>query len=132
MYMVVLLVGFSTPAVATDEAVLDEKATAIYAEVLSPFCPGRLLSDCPSGAARDLKKEIRAKLELGQSREQIIDSLYTLYGEDIRAAPEFSEFGIVAWVAPIIFLLVGFVIILAWLKLSKKNTVDSASEEAPF
>lgn len=132
MYILVLLVGFSAPSLADDETVLDEKAATIYGEVLSPFCPGRLLSDCPSGAARDLKKEIRAKLELGQSREQILESLYTLYGEDIRAAPEFSAFGIVAWVAPIIFLFVGFIIILVWLKLSKKNNGDPIIEEAPF
>lgn len=114
------------------EVLLDKRVAAISTEVLSPFCPGRALSDCPSNAASDLKKEIRTRLANGQSEEDVYDYLYTLYGGEIRAAPEFASFGIVAWLAPAFFLLAGFLIIVLWLRYSQRAGDEISEEEHLF
>ena len=45
-----------------------EKARAAYAlsrELMSPYCPGRTLADCPSPDAAALREEIRDRIEAG-------------------------------------------------------------------
>jgi len=95
--------------------------------VLSPYCPGRLLRDCPSGAASILKAEIRQEIVAGKSESEIIESLYQRFGEEIRGAPSAEGFGLVAWVAPIVFVLLGLVLILMWG--AKARTVANSDTE---
>lgn len=102
---------------ATDaDPALEQQAQIIFGEVLSPFCPGRLLRDCPSSAATELKDRIRGEVRAGKSREEILAGLYALYGDQIRAVPAVAGFGLAAWLAPGIFLLLGLLIIGMWLR----------------
>lgn len=118
-------IGAATPVVAIDLAPQQEAlAQSIFDSVMSPYCPGRLLRDCPSGKAHDLKEQIRSLIAAGQSKEQISDSLYAQFGDVIRATPKDSGFGLVGWLAPGLFLLAGFVFVLAWLK-GKKRVISS-------
>jgi cytochrome c-type biogenesis protein CcmH/NrfF len=107
------------------EIFVDRELQDIAAEVISPFCPGRLLRDCPSTSARELMTEIEARLTHGESKQQIKDDLITKYGDTIRAQPQFSGTGVLAWLAPFIFLaltLVGLALFLA-----KSKNADSGS-----
>lgn len=86
----------------------DESAKRVYGLVMSPFCPGRLLSDCPSDQATELKKEIQREVETGATEEAIVSKLAERYGSTIRAMPTGSGMGLVAWLVPPLF----FVIVL--------------------
>ena len=92
---------------------------------MSPYCPGRLLKDCPSGQAFELKDKISARLQSGETTQAVVDDLINTFGDEIRAAPLAKGFGIVAWVAPGLFLLIGGLMIFIWLK-SRTQPVDSA------
>lgn len=81
----------------------DESAKRVYGLVMSPFCPGRLLSDCPSGQATELKEEIRRDFEAGATEEVIISQLAERFGPTIRAMPTGSGMGLVAWIVPPLF-----------------------------
>ena len=59
-----LLLIFTLSATAEVEtsqrdAVLEREVAVVAGSVLSPYCPGRLLRDCPSSAARELKEKVR-------------------------------------------------------------------------
>ena len=97
----------------------------IMGTLMSPYCPGRLLKDCPSGQAFQLKDKISARLQSGETTQVVIDDLINTFGDEIRAAPLAKGFGIVAWTAPGLFLVVGSLIIFIWLK-SRKQLVDEA------
>ena len=87
---------------------LDREATSLYQQVFSPFCPGRSLNDCPSAKAAELKDEMRAQLEAGQSGEEVLQDVFQRYGEQYRAVPKFAGVGILVWLVPASFVLVGF------------------------
>lgn len=89
---------------------LEKEATALYQGMLSPFCAGRSLNDCPSSKAQELKDEMRARLEAGESKDVILEDMITRYGEQYRAVPLFSGFGVFVWVVPIGFVLVGLTV----------------------
>ncbi len=63
----------------------------ISQEVLSPYCPGKTLAMCPSGAAGDTRREIQELARGGMDKEAIKDELIARFGEEFRmheAPPE--------------------------------------------
>lgn len=93
---------------------LEKQAQEIFYQNLSPFCPGRLISDCPSTSALELKDKIKAKLLAGESTEQIEQYLVDLYGPKIRATPAFEGIGLLAWWGMPAFVLLGFAALMLW------------------
>ncbi len=118
------------PLCQADEA-SNAAADNIFGTVLSPFCPGRLLQDCPSGKATELKDAIRLRLEQGESSEAVIDSLYNTYGDEIRALPRDNFMGLLAWLMPVAFLLIGFLIFYRW-TLKKTGVTEGAAQGQPL
>jgi len=105
-----LLSGASAQAQDATSA-LDARAYDMYQQVLSPFCPGRSLNDCPSSKAHELKQEMRQKLEQGVAPEAIIEEVFAKFGEQYRAVPSYAGFGKLVWWVPGGFLLAGVAII---------------------
>ena len=103
----------------------DVKVEEIFGSLMSPFCPGKLLRDCTSSSAAELKQKVHQRLLKGESAEHITQSLLVLYGEEIRAAPRVRGFGATAWIAPFAFLALGGVIFFLWLA-SRRNREQSA------
>jgi cytochrome c-type biogenesis protein CcmH/NrfF len=91
------------PAPTTPEA--DAKATRwaydLAQDLMSPFCPGRSLADCPSPDAASLRMWILVQAAAGRTRADVEEELYARYGEVIRSAPKAEGFGTAAYVIPI-------------------------------
>jgi len=76
--LLLLLLIISVPTFADDgnfTSQLRNEFELIENQVLSPYCPGRLLRDCPSSKASELKQSIRTDLSNGKSRNEIIENL---------------------------------------------------------
>lgn len=123
-----LLLALIPLLIAADSSV-DMEAKSIFGEVMSPYCPGRTLINCPSSSARELKEEIREKLAAGTSRADLTNELYARFGDEIRAAPKTEGFGLVAWIAPPLFLLLGAFLTIGWLIRQKSKVESPTSEE---
>jgi cytochrome c-type biogenesis protein CcmH/NrfF len=76
-------------------------ANDISREMISPYCPGITLHDCPSDASHDLRRRITGWAESGMSKDQIWQRLESEFGPDIRATPSTDGSGLWAWVLPI-------------------------------
>lgn len=79
-----------------------QEAQALFREVMSPFCPGLTLADCPSPAAFELRKAIDARLQRGESRQAIVDELVAKYGTELLSDPSDTPIGRVVWGVPIV------------------------------
>ena len=97
-----LLVMTAAPALGAPEDIANE----IASEVMSPYCDGVTLHDCPSRAALDLRAEIETWARDGWSKAQIVDELERQFGPRIHATPTETE-GIGAWALPTLALLAG-------------------------
>jgi cytochrome c-type biogenesis protein CcmH len=97
----------------------DEGFNEIINTTNSPFCPGRLLRDCPSTASHDLKISIKERLSKGEDSQKIRESLILKYGDDIDPLPSVSGFGLWAWITPVIFLLLGGFVLARWFSRQK-------------
>ena len=122
--LVLVVLFFGAVALADSEKLTpaqERDASEAISSVMSPFCPGRLLSDCPSSDAAALRDQIKAKIASGQSMEDITTFMINLYGNRILAAPRFEGVGRLAWLAPIAFVIAGLLLVLAWLRLNSSD-----------
>jgi cytochrome c-type biogenesis protein CcmH len=125
----VLLGATSSGARAQDAtSALDAQAYQMYQQVLSPFCPGRSLNDCPSSKAHELKLEMRQKLEQGAAPETIIEDVFAKFGEQYRAVPSYAGFGKLVWWVPGGFLLAGVAIIAVLARGKRRNAPEKATQ----
>ena len=115
-------------AVAEDPQ-LELKAHQVFDNVMSPFCPGKTLNDCPSSEAAKLKSKLKDELIRGVQPEAVINELVAQYGEELRAAPSNEGFGRLAWLGPLIFLGLGAVGLLIWLKRNLEGRPPARPEE---
>jgi cytochrome c-type biogenesis protein CcmH len=103
---------------------VDAQAQRIFTSMMSPYCPGLLLADCPSPAAFNLRIEIRERLEAGESAADVERDLYRKFGDVIRAVPEPGGWGTVLWIAPALVLTVSLAALM-WF-LGRVRTVETA------
>ena len=88
-------------------------AYALADEIMSPFCPGRTLDDCPSPQAESLRLWLIVQEAAGRSRDDVLEQLYERYGDVIRPAPKAEGFGITAYVLPALVFVAGGILV-AW------------------
>jgi cytochrome c-type biogenesis protein CcmH len=68
--------------------------------VMSPFCDGLTIHDCPSQQSEELRFEIQGMARRGMSEDAIVDELVARYGERIRGVPEPEGAGLLVWILP--------------------------------
>lgn len=106
----------------------ERAAQELFGNVMSPYCVARSLRDCPSTAAHELKDKIRARIAAGENPESIVASLEQTYGDKIRAVPAARGFGLVAWLAPLGFLILGGVVIFTWIRMKGASTAEAPTD----
>jgi len=116
----------SAPALAVPES-SEELAQEISETTMSPFCPGRTISSCPSPQARELRSQIRSWFDGGSTKEQVIERLLTAYGEDVRGEPQAEGFGLFGWLIPPLFILASFLFVLR--KLRRMRRVEESGTQ---
>jgi cytochrome c-type biogenesis protein CcmH/NrfF len=94
-----------------DTAPTESRARAIEREVWSPYCPGRLLVDCTTDQARQLRNEIDKRVERGDSTDAILAWIRTNHGDEALARPEARGAGLVIWLVPAAIFLAGAVVV---------------------
>jgi cytochrome c-type biogenesis protein CcmH/NrfF len=113
-----LLFGASAATAADGEAAAEPEGWAykISHDLMSPFCPGRTLSACPSPKADDLRKWLIDQEGSGRSREDVEAELFERFGNVLRSAPLAEGFGLAAYVFPVIAFLAGGVFVAVYLR----------------
>lgn len=79
----------------------------VQKRVMSPFCPGLLLAECPTSQAAQLRARIEALIEEGWTNSQIDAWLEENYGEGVLATPRDAG----AWIPPVIWAVAGAAIV---------------------
>lgn len=112
-----LLLGFAPIAAAIDEGpafddpALQARYEKMISEVRCLVCQNQTIKDSNVFLAKDLRREIRRMFEEGQSEAQIADFLVERYGEFALYRPRTSGKTLLLWLAPILLVLFGAVVI---------------------
>lgn len=136
IFLLGLMPGFAVAAIDTFEFA-DEDQQARYQQFIDemrcPKCDNQSLSGSNSAIAMDLRKQLYTMVQSNQTDDEIITYMVDRYGDFILYKPRVTSSTIFLWAAPILFLLIGLVILFLLLK-SRKNAVTnqnlSVSERA--
>jgi cytochrome c-type biogenesis protein CcmH/NrfF len=112
------------------EEELSSVALGLFARLMSPYCPGASLRDCGSGQAEVLRERIRGWLREGRDESWIEAQLVAEFGENILGAPKFKGLGIIAYLAPILALLIGLGVVLRFVERQKNRVAIPTDEDA--
>ena len=91
-------------------------AYELSGELMSPFCPGRTVSECPSPQAESLRMWLIVQDAAGRDRAEVEAELYERYGDVILAAPRVEGFGITAYLIPVLAFLGGGALLALFLR----------------
>lgn len=112
---------FSDPA-------LEERYYELSAELRCPKCQNQNIADSNAPIAQDLRRLLHSKLEEGASDEQILEHMVARYGEFVRYRPRFAGPAVLLWLAPLLLLAAGA--LLLWLTL--RSRASGRREAAPL
>jgi cytochrome c-type biogenesis protein CcmH len=107
---------------------IETQARAIEGKLMAPCCMANTVAEHHSGAALEMRQEIRQMLSQGQNSDQILAHYAAEHGEQILAMPAAEGFNLVVWLVPLILLIVGPVVILLVLRRSTGKVEAPADE----
>jgi cytochrome c-type biogenesis protein CcmH len=91
---------------------LDDETMRVAQTLYCPVCPGVPLDVCETQACQQWRALIREKLTAGQTPEQIDQYFVSQYGERVLGAPRPVGFNLTIYIAPIVAIVLGVVILL--------------------
>jgi cytochrome c-type biogenesis protein CcmH/NrfF len=97
----------------------------VASRMMSPFCPGLTLEECPSDQASRLRSEIDAKVRSGSTNAEIDRWIVDNFGRVALARPE----GSFAWLAPPLVALAGLGAVLLVLRRKPKAPTEPVTPE---
>ena len=124
-FFLIQFFSFTTHSVEPEEVLENEKqetrARNISKNIRCMICQNQSIDESNAAIAKDLRILIRNKIKEGNSDKEIYKFLTDRYGDFILLKPSFKSNTLLLWFLPIIFCIIGLIIILVNNKKSKKN-----------
>lgn len=99
-----LIAWACTTAAAFDEAEYEKAARMILCDC---GCHPQSAHECACGRAAEMRREIAGLIEQGKSGDDVVALYVQQHGEKIRIAPTARGFNLVAWLGPLVGLLLA-------------------------
>ena len=85
-------------------------------ELMSPYCPGRALAECPSPQADALRLWILEQARAGATREEVEAQLLQSFGDRLLQTPRAEGVGLVAYAVPALLVVGGAALLALFLR----------------
>jgi cytochrome c-type biogenesis protein CcmH len=134
MLPALLLAGFLGMAAAqeakplAEDPVLEAKVMAIAEELRCLVCQNETIAASHADLAVDLRKQIRQKLQQGQTQAQILDFMVQRYGDFVLYRPPVKSSTWLLWGGP--FLLLAVAVAALVLNIRRRRTLAAAPLKA--
>ena len=109
--LLVVFVLVALPACGSAFDAERDTAAGIESKVWSPYCPGRLLADCPTTQSRELREEIAERVDRGETEAEVLAWVKGEFGETSVAEPDASPGGLLIWLVPAAIFVVGALLV---------------------
>jgi len=113
------------------QADLEREAREIEELLIAPCCFTQQVSEHQSPAASEAKRDIRARLAAGETRQQILDAYVAEYGTRVLATPPAEGLNLLLFVTPVV-VLVGSIGLVALVVRRFTGHVQPSDAELPL
>ncbi|HEY7419483.1 MAG TPA: cytochrome c-type biogenesis protein CcmH [Ktedonobacteraceae bacterium] len=112
---------------------LDQRVQAVASQLKCPVCQNESVASSPNWMAQQMRNTIRQQLQEGKSEQDIIQYFQQRYGDSIVWTPQWQGVGMLAWLVPIVLLLLGLLLVYFtvrdWHALAVASTAQQKSEK---
>lgn len=106
-----------------------ERYKKLIDELRCLVCQNQNLADSNAELALDLKSIVQQKIAAGETDEQIFNFMTERYGDFVLYRPPFKSSTLLLWLGPAIFLIVGLVIVINYIKRSKVQSFNPTAQQ---
>ena len=86
---------------------LDQRVYYVGEQLKCPVCQNESVADSSASIAEQMRLVIRQQLQEGQSEQQVLRYFAAHYGNQILLTPPPQGFNLLAWLMPVVMLLIG-------------------------
>ena len=119
--------GQTPPAPASYDTALERRVAEVASVLRCPVCQGLSIQDSPSELSVQMKDVVRQQLREGKSPEEVKAYFVSKYGEWILLQPKASGMNLLVYIAPLLLLLAGGVVI--WVAVRKWSSAAPSAGE---
>jgi len=127
----IALIFWTSASLGAENKEAAAKAREIEDNLIAPCCWSQTVSQHYSEVSEQIRKEVRAMVEAGKSRDEILDYYVAKYGERILAAPRARGFNVLAYVLPWAALVLGAWLLILLLKKLRSPVPASGPPPVP-
>ena len=109
---------------------LEEQAQSIDRTLICPVCPGETIDQAQVELARQMRTVVREKLAEGMTRDEVLRFFVERYGESVLAAPPKEGFNLIAWIVPIVAVLIGVAAVVLVVRAMRASSPPLARAES--
>ncbi len=105
----ILLLGVAGSATAVNDDFEENKQffKDVAGELRCPTCTGLSVLESDAGFSIQIKDQVKEQIEAGKSKDDILEFFVERYGPWILREPPKQGFNAIAWIVPILLLVVG-------------------------
>lgn len=123
--------AYAGPVITYDFATAEQEAlfNKLSDELRCLVCQNQAISDSNADLAKDLRDEIYAMLQQGQSEDQIVEFMVARYGDFVLYRPPMKPVTWLLWFGPALALIVGFFVVMRIVNKQKQASAVAISGE---
>lgn len=106
-----------------------ETYESLTSELRCLVCQNQTIADSNAELAGDLRRQVYEMLRQGKSREDIVQFMTDRYGDFVLYNPPFKPITGLLWLGPLLFLLIGLIIVFAVIRKKKHQAQTVVSAE---
>lgn len=132
--LILIIFMISPPAAAINPVEFDnphhgERYSKLINELRCLVCQNQNLADSNADLAVDLKNIVQQKIRAGETDQQILDFMTERYGDFVLYRPPFKSSTLLLWLGPAIFLLLGLIIVVNYIKRNKSQSFKPTEQQ---
>lgn len=89
------------------DAQQEQRAKALFHEIRCVVCQGESIADSGADIAGDLRRDVRKRVEEGESDDAIKAMLVSRYGDSILMSPPVNRMTALLWIGPFLVLFIA-------------------------
>ena len=132
--LTIAMAGFAVDAKEaaplSDDPGLEARVMQVAEELRCLVCQNETIAASQADLAVDLRKQIRIKLQQGQSQAQILDFMVARYGEFVRYRPAFNATTALLWAGPFLLLVLAAFVLAKNIRRRRIDAVPQPLNEA--
>lgn len=107
----------------------EDRVRSLSEDFACPTCDGQSVAESNAVVAEEIRRDIRRRVDAGQSDQQITEALVASYGDSVDLRPQTGGLIGLIWILPVVVMVFGFAglasVFQRWRSMEAKTATDA-------